>query len=84
MTLNSADVIARNGETIYIRIPKELQKSIGTSCSCPSCKGKEGFWDTLAVNVTPASGRPDTTWTVHMPDPSEMRRLGERQLKGTP
>jgi hypothetical protein len=68
MNLNGLDVIHRNEGAVYLRIPKELQKSVGI-CNCPDCNGKEAFWDTLGVPLKPTKGKPDTAWTLHMPKP---------------
>lgn len=55
----------RDVTVIFIPLPGPLWRSCGT-CNCLHCKGREAFWDTLAVCATP--GQPDTTWTVHMPE----------------
>lgn len=58
--------------TAYVALPKELWRSCG-KCHCPSCLGKEGYWDTLVV---PPTGH---TWTCHMPDPASFREHLEKE-----
>jgi hypothetical protein len=64
--------------TMYLRIPKELQVSCGP-CSCSTCQGQEGFWDTLAINTNATAT--DMAWTCHMPDKSVVALLKEGLLQ---
>ena len=65
-SLNGASTyLSTDGSTVFIRLPRELWRSAGP-CGCPHCKGKEGFWDTLAVSTKPTRWN-DTAWTVHFP-----------------
>ena len=63
VNLNGADTQKpqAQGHAVLVRLPKELWRSAGR-CDCPTCKGGEGFWDSLAV---PTDGGP--CWTVHCP-----------------
>jgi hypothetical protein len=65
-SINGSAVIGRRGNTIFIRLPRELWRSCGV-CRCDVCKGGEGYWDTLAVAATHEPGRNDYAWTVHYP-----------------
>lgn len=66
--VNGAQVIKRTDSTIFMRLPRGLWRSCGT-CRCDTCKGREGYWDTLAIAALPRkANEPDTTWTVHMPE----------------
>lgn len=63
------DVIKRDKNMIFMRLPRELWKSAGR-CDCKSCNGSEGFWDTLAVCTKVPAGKDrerDYAYTVHMP-----------------
>ena len=60
--LNGMRLIKRTDETLYFRIPEELQESAGP-CNCPICNGAEGFMDTLGV---PLDG--SETWVIHAPE----------------
>jgi hypothetical protein len=64
INLNGA-TIHRVGETIFVRLPRELWRSAG-NCACPVCNGAEAFWDTLAISAKPCKSN-DTAWTVHYP-----------------
>jgi hypothetical protein len=67
-TMNGVRVTRLGETTILIPLPRELWRSAGP-CRCSNCKGREGFWDTLAVSADPPStGRADTAWTVHAPE----------------
>jgi hypothetical protein len=61
------------GHTLFIPLPPELWTSAGL-CSCDHCKGpdgkgREGFWDTLALSAeSPVPKAPERTWTVHYPE----------------
>lgn len=59
--------VLRRGNTVFIPLPVSLWKSCGP-CHCDRCKGREGFWDTVAVAEKPNRRQTDTTWTVHMPE----------------
>ncbi|APU88947.1 hypothetical protein Rctr197k_146 [Virus Rctr197k] len=63
--LNGLSVIGRHGNTIFVRLPKELWRSCGP-CACAYCKGAEGFWDTLAVPIAEKAG--ERTCPVHHPE----------------
>ena len=52
----------KDRDTLYVALPRELWRSAGP-CDCAHCKGKEGFWDTVAVSPSKAY-----TWTVHAPE----------------
>lgn len=70
---NGMRVLGRRGNTLFIRLPTELQTPIDL-CRCPYCAAHPNeppMWDTLAV----AQGEVDRdfTWTVHMPDCSDAR-----------
>lgn len=72
-------VIDTTDSTIFLRLPKELQRPSlpGSPCLCPYCvthPDEPPMWDTLAVPRHPKPG--DLSWTVHHPDP--------RPLRGTP
>jgi len=60
-------VIARTGDAVYLRLPKELQRSIEGGCNCPQCKADPTLaqWDTLVVSTDQRSA---FSSTVHMPD----------------
>jgi hypothetical protein len=67
--LNGAAVEYRKGnlkgETLrFVRLPEALWRSAG-KCLCQVCKGREGFWDTLAV--PPPGSISDHAYTVHHP-----------------
>jgi len=67
-TLNGAKVIERRPTTIFVRLPRELWRSVGR-CDCSKCNGAEGFWDTLAIAADPSRDNyRDYAWTVHHPD----------------
>lgn len=54
-------------ETLFVKLPPELQRVIEGGCQCRHCKaapGKVPMWDTLAIAAN-GEGR---TWTVHFPD----------------
>ena len=71
---------AKDG-TNYVRLPRELWRSCGV-CHCPSCLGKEGFWDTLAVPAYSTDPvHPNYSWTVHMPNPAEFRAYVAKETK---
>lgn len=72
--LNGERVIAHDPTTgaTYVRLPRELWRSCGT-CQCPSCLGKEGFWDTLVI---PTKGY---TWAAHMPNPGEFQAYADQK-----
>ncbi len=74
---NGLPVLGRRGNTVFIRLPDELQVVIEGGCKCPYCKEHPGVaakWDTLAVGQEkPTDGRTDYTWTVHMPDPRDAK-----------
>lgn len=57
----------KDGNTIFIPLPRILWRSAGR-CDCNVCKGKEGFWDTLALTSQPENRATDTAWTVHYPE----------------
>jgi hypothetical protein len=72
---NGMMVLGTIGDTIFVRLPPELQTPSlpGTPCRCPYCAAhpdETPMWDTLAV---PTAGDRHTA-TVHMPDPSVLRR----------
>jgi hypothetical protein len=71
-TMNGAVVLGRWRDTIYIRIPRELQKPVNGGCGCDYCKAHPEampMWDTLCVGTkTPTRGN-DYSWTVHLPNP---------------
>lgn len=70
---NGMKVLGRNGGTLFVRLPDELQTPCN-GCSCAWCKAhpdKTPMWDTLAIAISKPSKGTDTTWTVHMPDPSD-------------
>lgn len=72
MTLNGTPIIAHDtdSQVVYVRIPRNLAKPC-PGCSCPYCKthpSEISSFDTLAVPYGSAA-RPQTAWTVHMPDP---------------
>lgn len=72
---NGMAVLGRNGGTLFVRLPKELQTPCGT-CGCPHCRANQTatpMWDTLAIAIAKPRNGTDTTWTVHMPDPSDAR-----------
>ena len=73
-------VIAVTDKSVYIRLPRNLWRSAG-NCTCHSCGGKEGFWDTLGVPLPPTNDEHphQLTWTVHMPDPKEFLKHVNRQ-----
>jgi hypothetical protein len=76
--LNGAAVLVRTQEAIYIRIPDSIASECG-GCSCDYCKRHSENtprWDTLVVPLQyerKQHPRPDTAWTVHMPDPETFR-----------
>ncbi len=70
----SMPVILRTKDAIYLRIDEALQRPCD-GCDCPYCKAHPNetpSWDTLAIplKISPT----DFSWTVHMPDPLEVRR----------
>lgn len=73
-SLNGMTVLFRTKDTIYLRIPRELQKPT-PGCCCEFCEKEKKInpnyiptWDTLAIAAkTPKKGN-DFAWTVHMPD----------------
>jgi hypothetical protein len=79
-TMNGASVIARARDTIFVRIPEQLQAPIDGGCCCDYCtKAKERNqfytprWDTLAIGasrIPDGVHKNDFVSTVHMPDPS--------------
>ena len=48
--------------TIFVALPRAAWAPCGV-CICSHCKGRVGYWDTLAVST-----RDGTTWTVHRPE----------------
>ena len=73
--LNGMKVLGRRGNTLWVRLPSELQRPCGT-CSCPYCKAHPAevpMWDTLAIPIAPPASSQDTTWTVHLPDPLDAK-----------
>jgi hypothetical protein len=58
-------------DAVYLRLPRELQRSSGGHCTCGHCGG-EGLWDTLVVPTTPVTRNTRYSdrhsYTVHMPD----------------
>jgi hypothetical protein len=70
--LNGMQVVARRGNTIFIRLPDALQRPIDGGCHCGYCKAnpdKTPKWDALAVAADKEHvDQPNTTWTVHMPE----------------
>lgn len=73
INLNGASVQRRN-DTIYITLPKEAWRSLGT-CHCPHCQGREGFWDAVAVSKDVPKESGDYAWTVHRPEQSGSARV---------
>ncbi len=74
-TMNGAMVLGRWRDTIFVRIPRELQEPIKLGCSCPYCVAnptKVPHWDTLAIGSKRPDKGNDYAWTVHMPDPSAL------------
>lgn len=55
--------VAEDSSTAFVRLPRELWRTAG-KCYCPHCRGKEGFWDALAIDLTHPKS---TAWTVHFP-----------------
>jgi hypothetical protein len=70
--VNGMPVLIRRGDTIFLRLPRDLWRSCGR-CDCDSCKGTEGFWDTLAVAATAPADGSDHAWTVHYPEATAHR-----------
>ncbi len=69
--------VKRVKDTIFIPLPREQWRSAGT-CNCPVCKGREVFWDTLAVSKNPPKGHgADYAWTVHYPELHPARAKGK-------
>jgi hypothetical protein len=79
---NGMSVLGRRDGVVFIRLPDELAVPIAAdpsnpgvpACRCPYCKAHPELtpkWDTLAVQQQ--SGKPDHTWTVHMPDHTDAR-----------
>ena len=72
-TLRSLDVkrvtnSVGGGGTIFVRLPRSAWEVSGI-CHCDNCKGRIGFWDTMAIATKPPTGhRADVTWLVHMPE----------------
>lgn len=57
--------------TLFIPLPRELWRPVGTGCSCQWCcehPDVRPYWDTLAVARDRVAGSSDTTWLVHMPE----------------
>jgi hypothetical protein len=52
--------------TILVPLPREAWRSAG-NCHCSHCKGREGFWDTLAVSTRSGANGSEYAWTVHAP-----------------
>lgn len=72
--MNGSTVLGRWRNTIFIRIPRQLQEPCRLGCSCDYCKAHPNevpAWDTLAVGATSPKTN-DYAWTVHMPDPSTL------------
>lgn len=71
--LNGARIVyCDDGETIHIPLPRELWRPTFGGCCCKYCSDdvhvhKQAYWDTLALRSTPKSGKPNTTWLVHVP-----------------
>lgn len=75
--LNGMKILGQRNGTIFVRLPKELQRPID-GCICSYCKEhpqEPPTWDTLALavicNKNVSMKRNDTTFTVHMPDASD-------------
>ena len=73
----SMDVLGRRGNTVFMRLPRELWQLIEGGCACNHCaKQPDGvpvYWDTLAVAQNKPGQQSDTTWLVHMPDGRDAR-----------
>jgi hypothetical protein len=64
----TSEVIHIGKDAVYVRLPRDMWQSCGR-CDCPTCKGNEGFWDTLAIPKSVG----EMTWQVHMPQPPDAR-----------
>jgi hypothetical protein len=63
-------------ENVFVPLPHGLWKSTG-NCDCSHCKGKEGFWDTLAI-------APDgSSYTVHYPALQQLPYPQQKRAKRT-
>jgi hypothetical protein len=75
---NGLTVLALTTEAVYVRLPPALARPCG-GCSCDWCKAHPDVpptWDTLGIPLErPTNGRPWTTWTLHCPVASDLRRL---------
>jgi len=58
--------ITRDGDAIFVPLPPD-QWGGGTRCDCNHCKGRNGYWDTLAVAIETGKRGVDSTYTVHHP-----------------
>lgn len=66
----SMRVIERRSDTLYLRLPHELQREIHGGCQCEYCRYHQALtpmWDTLAVPISAVIGDYDCSWVVHMP-----------------
>lgn len=65
INLNALPIV-RKENSILVLLPKLLWREAG-KCSCPYCKGRMGYWDTVVIPLVPDRER-DWTYTVHYPE----------------
>ena len=74
--------IRRAGNTIFIPLPKNLQRPCD-GCCCPYCTADHtkpnpnAMWDTIALSANPEDG--DMTWVVHAPEYHGKVKLREKE-----
>ena len=60
------------GETLFVALPPDLQRTIDGGCQCGYCKTHPAAtpkWDTLAIDAKAQRH----TWTVHYPELASWR-----------
>ena len=65
-------------DNIFVPLPRNLRRSSG-KCACDHCKGKTGFWDTLAL--PPKTAQNQHPYAVHYP---ELRKRVGKDVEHVP